>query len=152
MHAQPQSNAQYYNSKVESHSQARSQPTCVKPQQSQKALQQPQQQPQPSHRLDKDRTGATSMQRRTHGSHARGSRRLQWPKRNHAPRLHPSAMSRLHNSLAKGIYKDDVVLPVHIYLPPVKVRAQSFSQHSSGVTTMMGMFFLLNRTTYICWV
>lgn len=60
--------------------------------------------------------------RHTHRSHSSRSRRLQFPRRNiNARRLHPSAISKLQESLRRGTHEADEVVPVHLYLPPVKV-------------------------------
>lgn len=42
-------------------------------------------------------------------------------RRRHGPRLNPSAMSQLQQSLDQGQHADSPVVPVHLFLPPVKV-------------------------------
>eukprot|EP00892_Ulva_mutabilis_P012433 jgi/Ulvmu1/9562/UM053_0051.1 len=46
-------------------------------------------------------------------------------RRRHGPRLNPSALSQLQQSLDQGQHTESSVVPVHLFLPPVKITAKS---------------------------
>lgn len=49
-------------------------------------------------------------------------------RRRHGPRLNPSALSQVQLSLEQGHHTDSSVVPVHLFLPPVKVRLRLLLQ------------------------